>query len=431
MLTTCPTCGGSLDMNEDFSRIFCENCHAEYDPRTSQLLAAPDATGDDIVKNAEILVSLGDFDRAERIYEQMVDTYADDWRGWWGLILSKTHDLDPSMKVSLNEIHRLFGYVQKLATPEEFKSLSQKYAEYGRTLMKKVSTDFNDKFSPLVEKNNQHIRDYQATIEGMRTRWNQVSAEVRKLPDLQGGVAFYDARKQYLKKQDVAASRVGLLSSMGMGAFLFVIALLAKPGIVGWLFIIIMIPVSAMLANIVGSKVGRTRYLNNAPIDTRYPDSDEDEWRKRVDKIERLYEMYKRYPDSFTDGSEYLNDCIASLERDNKVFLDFLKLTKTYESSMSVEQFVNDFPEQHASAVSSLQKGNHLNDEIIFICGCCGKPDPRNRQERTDRSSAIIVWSCDNCGYTMDIQKFQLGGLVFSYDASAAWLALRDIDNLK
>lgn len=104
----CPSCGGDMQIDNSRKEAFCPYCgskflvesavnyyntkneyhieHAEFKVEDPNGLEAK-------LKNAETyLVKLKDYSSAEKLYLDITDEFASDWRGWWGLARAKSHD---------------------------------------------------------------------------------------------------------------------------------------------------------------------------------------------------------------------------------------------------------------------------------------------------------------------------------------------------
>lgn len=104
----CPSCGGDMQIDNSRKEAFCPYCgskflvesavnyyntkneyhieHAEFKVEDPNGLEAK-------LKNAETyLVKLKDYSSAEKLYLDITNEFASDWRGWWGLARAWSRD---------------------------------------------------------------------------------------------------------------------------------------------------------------------------------------------------------------------------------------------------------------------------------------------------------------------------------------------------
>ena len=80
----CKMCGGSLEINEGMTVCECEYCGTQQTITTSQ-----DENMQALFNRANILRMKSEFDKAEALYEKLVQNNPDDAEAHWGLILCK------------------------------------------------------------------------------------------------------------------------------------------------------------------------------------------------------------------------------------------------------------------------------------------------------------------------------------------------------
>ena len=80
----CKMCGGSLEVTEDMTVCECEYCGTQQTITTSK-----DENMQGLFNRANILRMKSEFDKAEQLYEKLVQNNPDDAEAHWGLILCK------------------------------------------------------------------------------------------------------------------------------------------------------------------------------------------------------------------------------------------------------------------------------------------------------------------------------------------------------
>ena len=84
---------------------------------------------DRLIKNGETYLALENYEDAKEVYTSITKNYPEDYRGWWGRIISNTK----RWKLISNdqrELNELFGYVRKLAPSNEYKNCEEEYVSY-------------------------------------------------------------------------------------------------------------------------------------------------------------------------------------------------------------------------------------------------------------------------------------------------------------
>ena len=76
---------------------------------------------DRLLENAQTCLDIGNFLKAETLYHDITDSYPRDHRGWWGLILSKTENLEKTVDSKvLKSIKKNLSYIKKLTSKDVF-----------------------------------------------------------------------------------------------------------------------------------------------------------------------------------------------------------------------------------------------------------------------------------------------------------------------
>ena len=93
----CPACGAAFNIDGSVSQIICEYCRSPIIIENAQLQGTPSSDGNptvfDKIQSGYDLLDLGQFERAYRIFYDLVDIYPNNYRVWWGLVLAGTNNL--------------------------------------------------------------------------------------------------------------------------------------------------------------------------------------------------------------------------------------------------------------------------------------------------------------------------------------------------
>lgn len=112
-----------------------------------------------LLQNGKTYLSLDNYSSAEEVYTTITKDYPEDYRGWWGLIICKTHNLSEVVPEQ-DALNVWLEYIKKLASPEKFAELEKEYLEY----VQKVALSAAEKDMKLVEA---IIDEYNGKINGI------------------------------------------------------------------------------------------------------------------------------------------------------------------------------------------------------------------------------------------------------------------------
>ena len=141
----CPHCGADIRVNEGSKSGVCEFCgstfvtqdavtnytvHNNYN--TVQYItktAASAAEAGEYIRRGDVLLSLGEFGRAEEAYLRAVELEPADWRGWFGMVKTRTKNFTDYEDTSHLEC---FVRARKVAPKEGLKEMLRLYEPYMR-----------------------------------------------------------------------------------------------------------------------------------------------------------------------------------------------------------------------------------------------------------------------------------------------------------
>ena len=170
-------------------------------------------------QNCATYLKLGNYSSAEEVYRTITKEYPEDYRGWWGLIVSKTNNFTNIIREQ-NLLNEWFMYVKQLSSPEEYTELENKYVEYIKGFSQLEADDDMQKIKSLISKNRSEIEKYKREIEVALSfiEHYEEQRSYRKRP-LQHGIteaeqelsAYY--RKRTLWKQSLIKGAIALAIS--------------------------------------------------------------------------------------------------------------------------------------------------------------------------------------------------------------------------
>ena len=141
----CPHCGADIRVNEGSKSGVCEFCGATFvtqdavtnytvnnNYNTVQYItktAASAAEAGEYIRRGDVLLSLGEFGRAEEAYLRAVELEPADWRGWFGMVKTRTKNFTDYEDTSHAA---LYDKARKVAPKEASEAMSRLYEPYMR-----------------------------------------------------------------------------------------------------------------------------------------------------------------------------------------------------------------------------------------------------------------------------------------------------------
>lgn len=116
-----------------------------------------------LLQNGQTYLELKSYASAEEFYTTVTKKYPEDYRGWWGLILSKTHEFTEVMS-DQTELNRWFGYVKQLAEAKEFEELESSYVVYTEKVSVLAAAEDMERVESTINDYNSRIRGLQDSI---------------------------------------------------------------------------------------------------------------------------------------------------------------------------------------------------------------------------------------------------------------------------
>ena len=153
------------------------------------------AAVDMLLKNGETYMKLENYDEAFKCYKNVTDMYADDYRGWWGLIEAKTHNFQyviPSNDDTRKQLNIWLGYIKQLASDGIYEEKLVKYREYWRVISKIDAMDAKKYIEDIKKKQeeanlkqinntiNNKINEINAYKTNCKTQTDSVSADMQR-----------------------------------------------------------------------------------------------------------------------------------------------------------------------------------------------------------------------------------------------------------
>ena len=184
-----------------------------------------------LLQNAETYIRLGNYEDAQKVYQKITEFYQEDYRGWWGRIISDTREFIIDDYSHLYEWNRWMIYVKKLAAAMEYNQMVSQYGSFIRKISKVQAKDEIDKIIQFEEYYKNIIRDVkndqQRSDNELTTTKRQYEREIERL---QNEISKEDSMHYHTgKADDIRTYRIGI----GMLLIISVLSLLIGSGATG------------------------------------------------------------------------------------------------------------------------------------------------------------------------------------------------------
>ena len=160
-----------------------------------------DNSEDRLVHNAEVYLSLDNYEDAKSAYSEITKNYPDNYKGWWGLILCETKCFSQVIP-DRSRINTLYGYVEKLADNDTLEELRNEYVEYLKILSRSEAVDEIEIVTDKIKNYGDLTRQLVLEIKGIEEERGRVKS-ARKTINSEINDAY--ERIDRLKKAKIAS----------------------------------------------------------------------------------------------------------------------------------------------------------------------------------------------------------------------------------
>ena len=187
--------GAEQDLLHGIEKLIDKKGKNEATQRNTSANSTSLAAVDMLLKNGETYMKLENYDEAFKCYKNVTDMYADDYRGWWGLIEAKTHNFQyviPSNDDTRKQLNIWLGYIKQLASDDIYEEKLVKYREYWRVISKIDAMDAKKYIEDIKKKQeeanlkqinntiNNKINEINAYKTNCKTQTDSVSADMQR-----------------------------------------------------------------------------------------------------------------------------------------------------------------------------------------------------------------------------------------------------------
>lgn len=128
-----------------------------------------------LLKNGETYINLNNLEMAKKVYMTATEEYPEDYRGWWGLIVSSTNNLSTVNwdENKERDIMVWYSYAKKMAKSDEIIQIEEKYLEF---LRKKA----NVKAEYEIKNVRYILQIYDQDIEEKKKEKSKIDLDIEK-----------------------------------------------------------------------------------------------------------------------------------------------------------------------------------------------------------------------------------------------------------
>lgn len=327
----CTICGALLNIDSDKEAAVCQSCGNAFvvekaiNNYNTYNNVVNNITSDNVVvhiesekerlnTSAETYIKLGDTLKALTIYQELVDKFPDDWRGWWGSIYYRYGYGNVQGLYSAEgqaELLQQMALFEKIAPPEEYEKLDRiiktRIDEVSATI-ERANIELMSELNCLVDKSiavaTQKIEETTQQLTVVQENYDKVNLELKRAIKTKESIENDNAK---MKKR---SSTIEFIPSLGvLGAVIF--------GILGLLdgaqFFMVLVVCIIIGAVAYGVLALVSAGLNAALI--KYPEKELQEAKneelnvqKRVDAVYIALEKQKREVERWNKRKNYMQE---------------------------------------------------------------------------------------------------------------------------
>lgn len=367
-----------------------------------------------LIQNSDTYLKLGNYSAAEEVYTTITREYPEDYRGWWGLIVCITRNfsnltIDRTEKWKLRE---WFGYVEQLASPEEFETLEKTITKYrggvslfeaGKAADKAADEDMeavNSKingYNGKIQNKQKDIKKLEESIEKRENEWKYNDDLHRsKIRDNENKIRENEYMRSEKKKDWMIACLSGILFVSGLilirlKLFLLGVALSLVGPILFWIRAKIREKAPESSFEEIAAKIA----LGKAEIKNEQKEIEDDK-RKCDGEIAAIRSKISGVENEIAALNEKIACCKNYLELGKDKIYE-LWFSKECEAFGESKPFDSHIQELRDAAFETSEEGD--DDTISISCPACGEEIRESISVLESKGYAV----CGNCGHTAQV----------------------------
>ena len=228
----CKACGGNIKIDSNQKHGQCPYCGREYTEQEiiniyNTYKITVDENGlDNQLSNAYVYLEAGsDYDKATVLFNNIVQVYAHDYRGWYGLLKSKTHNFGKFIftDTEFQEIVRVYNYCIAVAPNSQRERIINEWNEYC-----KKRKNYIDYKTQIRSTNNASIKNLRNNREDVMRKIKEIDKHISHLNKMYNNPKALDlvSTNKYIKPKILEKKYfIALLCFSALFSILFIIFL--------------------------------------------------------------------------------------------------------------------------------------------------------------------------------------------------------------
>ena len=132
----CTNCGANIEIDSDKNTLYCIHCGSKFVTQetiqnyhyhttqniTKYVFGQEKLEIDELLKNGDTLLSLEEYEIAEKVFKRAIEDNPLDWRGWFGVVKARTKN----MKDNYDTTHIPYlKKAKKVASKQQLKEIDE------------------------------------------------------------------------------------------------------------------------------------------------------------------------------------------------------------------------------------------------------------------------------------------------------------------
>ena len=188
---TCEMCG-SIDLIKQDGVFVCQSCGCKYsveDAKKMMIEGAVEVTGtvkvdgihdlETLIENANTFVNLGEFKKAEDLFDRVSNTYPKDYRGWYGKMQALTENFNNNLSVlnsnsKKNEFFMTYKNAIVLSPEGESKHIKEQVLSYVKEVFNHIRSEKETIEKSLKIKDAKHDNERKEIADACQKRCEEL-----------------------------------------------------------------------------------------------------------------------------------------------------------------------------------------------------------------------------------------------------------------
>lgn len=136
-----------------------------------------------LLQNGDTFLKIGNYEEAYNVYTNIAQFYPEDYRGWWGQIVSQTKNFTYVYSIDQSQLNSLLGYVKKLVLPDVYNNLEVQYVEYMKLVAEKCALEEQNMVNNKIKLINSQTANIQNELAEIDLKIDSLKSGIDKLND--------------------------------------------------------------------------------------------------------------------------------------------------------------------------------------------------------------------------------------------------------